>query len=85
MVRMNRAPDGATLVISATRQDKPFHNFLVPKNPGSNVDIPTVIEMFQKFKLSRDEVEQWLGDYDTPLFEALTEDEILEAVEKDED
>ncbi|KRY10253.1 hypothetical protein T12_12219 [Trichinella patagoniensis] len=60
-------------------------NFLVPKNPGSNVDIPTVIEIFQKFKLSRDEVEQWLGDDDTPLFEALTDDEILEAVEKDED
>ncbi|KRY19070.1 hypothetical protein T12_14239 [Trichinella patagoniensis] len=27
-------------------------NFLVPKNPGSNDDIPTVIEMFQKFKLN---------------------------------
>ncbi|KRX51262.1 hypothetical protein T09_11059 [Trichinella sp. T9] len=60
-------------------------DFLVPKNTGSNVDIPTVIEMFQKFKLSRDEVEQWLGDDDTSLFEALTDDEILEAVEKDED
>ncbi|KRX18500.1 Jerky -like protein-like [Trichinella nelsoni] len=60
-------------------------NFLVPKNPGSNVDIPTVIEMFQKFKLSWDEVEQWLGDDYTPLFEALTDDEVLEAVEKDED
>ncbi|KRZ48790.1 hypothetical protein T02_13135 [Trichinella nativa] len=49
-------------------------NFLVPKNPGSNDDIPT-----------RHEVEQWLGDDDNPLFVALTDDEILEAVEKDED
>ncbi|KRZ16654.1 hypothetical protein T11_13128 [Trichinella zimbabwensis] len=40
--------------------------------------------MFEKVKLSRDEVEQWLADDDTPLFEILTDDEILKAVEKDE-
>ncbi|KRX35568.1 hypothetical protein T03_4820 [Trichinella britovi] len=34
--------------------------------------------------LSRDEVEQWLADDDTPLCETLTDDEILEVVEKDE-
>ncbi|KRX26316.1 Calmodulin, partial [Trichinella nelsoni] len=31
-----------------------------------------------------DEVEHWLADDDTPLFETLTDDEILEAMEKDE-
>ncbi|KRX20439.1 hypothetical protein T07_4124 [Trichinella nelsoni] len=40
--------------------------------------------MFKKFKLSWDEVEQWLADDDTPLCETLTDDEILEVVEKDE-
>ncbi|KRZ17872.1 hypothetical protein T11_6524 [Trichinella zimbabwensis] len=34
--------------------------------------------------LSRDEVEQWLADDDTLLFEILTDDEILKAVEKNE-
>ncbi|KRZ11480.1 Jerky -like protein-like [Trichinella zimbabwensis] len=34
--------------------------------------------------LSRDEVEQWLAVDDTPLFETLTDDEILEAMEIDE-
>ncbi|KRX71828.1 hypothetical protein T02_1132 [Trichinella nativa] len=47
-------------------------------------DFTTLIEMFKKFKLSRDEVEQWLADDDTPLCETLADDEILEVVEKDE-
>ncbi|XP_003381063.1 conserved hypothetical protein [Trichinella spiralis] len=34
--------------------------------------------------LSRDEVVQWLADDDTPLCETLTDYEILEVVEKDE-
>ncbi|KRZ75257.1 hypothetical protein T10_12223 [Trichinella papuae] len=40
--------------------------------------------MFKKFKLSRDKVEQWLADDDTLLSEILTDDEILKAVEKNE-
>ncbi|KRZ71096.1 hypothetical protein T10_7636 [Trichinella papuae] len=40
--------------------------------------------MFKKYKLSRDGVEQWLAVDDTPLFETLTDDEILEAMEIDE-
>ncbi|KRZ02275.1 Jerky -like protein-like, partial [Trichinella zimbabwensis] len=47
-------------------------------------DFATVTEMFEKFKLSQDEGEQWLADDDTPLFETLTDDEILKAVQKDE-
>ncbi|KRZ17133.1 Jerky -like protein-like [Trichinella zimbabwensis] len=47
-------------------------------------DFATVTEMFEKFKLSQDEGEQWLADDDTPLFETLTDDEILKAVEKEE-
>ncbi|KRZ15219.1 hypothetical protein T11_6791 [Trichinella zimbabwensis] len=38
-------------------------------------DCTTVIEMFEKFKLSWNEIEQWLADDDTPLFETLTDDE----------
>ncbi|KRZ08869.1 hypothetical protein T11_15, partial [Trichinella zimbabwensis] len=47
-------------------------------------DFATVTEMFEKFKLSQDEGEQWLADDDTPLFETLTDDEVLKAVEKEE-
>ncbi|KRZ11764.1 Jerky -like protein-like [Trichinella pseudospiralis] len=47
-------------------------------------DFAAVTEMFEKFKLSQDESEQWLADDDTPSFEALTDDGILKVVEKDE-
>ncbi|KRX23784.1 Jerky -like protein-like [Trichinella nelsoni] len=47
-------------------------------------DFANVTEMFKKFKLSQDEGEQWLVDDDTPLFETLTDEEILNAVKKDE-
>ncbi|KRY45742.1 hypothetical protein T03_5778 [Trichinella britovi] len=36
------------------------------------------------FKLSREEVEQWLANDDISLFEPLSDDEIFETMEKDE-
>ncbi|KRY09961.1 hypothetical protein T12_664, partial [Trichinella patagoniensis] len=49
-----------------------------------NVDTNDVIEIFEKFKLSREEVEQWLANDDISLFEPLSDDEIFETMEKDE-
>ncbi|KRX13530.1 hypothetical protein T07_9540 [Trichinella nelsoni] len=43
-----------------------------------------VIEIFEKFKLSREEVGQWLANDDISLFEPLSDDEVFETMEKDE-
>ncbi|KRZ73145.1 hypothetical protein T10_8142 [Trichinella papuae] len=59
-----------------------YHEDCVNQSTGCDDYCTAVIEMFKKFKLSRAEVEQWLADNDTPLFEILTDDEILRAMKK---
>ncbi|KRZ79576.1 hypothetical protein T10_13650, partial [Trichinella papuae] len=61
-----------------------YNKKCVNQSTDCDDDWISVIKMFEKVKLSRDEVEQWLADDDTPLFEILTDNEILKAVEKDE-
>ncbi|KRY31190.1 Indoleamine 2,3-dioxygenase 1 [Trichinella spiralis] len=52
---------------------------------GMNIESAVCFKYAPVTSAERDEVEQWLDDDDNPLFEALTDDDILEAVEKDED
>ncbi|KRX13259.1 hypothetical protein T07_7625 [Trichinella nelsoni] len=57
----------------------------IGKNSCEELSFQKLTEAIWCHNLSRDEDEQWLADHDTPLFETLTDDGILEAVVADGD